>query len=73
MAAEAYLWHLASYFTILWILAAIQCGLGLGLLIKARFAWHTTILVLIGLLIGQKSLILSGITILTWSVGGFAP
>ena len=70
---DDYFWHLPRYRTILLFLAAIHVVLGLWLLNTIRFAWHSVVLIVTGIIIGQWWLVKFGFTILTWSIGGFAP
>lgn len=58
---------LMAFCAVLSIIAAIP--------IFKIYGWHkwTTCLVLAWLLVGQKNLLMGGLLILGWSIGGFAP
>lgn len=71
--AYLYAWMVGPYYVLLSALGIISLCLGLWVLKESRFAWHSTVLVVLGLLIGQWWLIEFLVAQVLWGSRGFAP
>lgn len=67
------LWMVASYHLILSLFGIASVFFGLWLVVASRFIWHTVLLVVIGLVIGQWWLIEQLIVHVIWNFRGIAP
>lgn len=67
------LWMTHFYNLILAICGIASIFLGLTLIVLSRFSWRSTILVVLGLLIGQWWFIQLCAVLLIWRFRGFAP
>lgn len=68
-----YAWTVGPYYLLLSVLGITSLCLGLWVLKQSRFVWHSTVLVVLGLIIGQWWLLEFLVVQVLWGNRGFAP
>lgn len=67
------LWMVSLYYFVLSLLGIFCFCLGLCLVVSSHFSWHSILLVVIGLVIGQWWLLEQIVMQIIWKLKGMAP